>query len=219
MPEKILPTLVEYEKGIRDKLLELGFRSITKREVSNDFERLDLFSRNPKKGKEEGFIFYSNGLKAIVWTTFVLSTETARDEDLGWVLIAKGDRALYFSHPFRRTKNFAENLLNYARIAKERVLNRPLCSECKRQMDIAQGRGIRARYWICTNWKNHENRKSIKLTWDAGLSKDNLAFLKKERDARRKYIAKRRKAGKNANVAPLIRSGMWRVRRSDNLVS
>lgn len=219
MPKKILPDMEAFQFHIKHKLESWGFRSINKIEIEKDFKRLGLFSRNPKEGREEGFIFTSkNGLKVIVWTTFILQDEKARDEDLGWVLITNGDKVLYFAHPFRRTKNFAANLTRYAWIARWRVLNRPLCPDCNRLMDIARGKGIRARYWICTNRTKHKSAKATKISWDYGMPPKALSFLKAERAARRKYIVRRRKDGKLANVAPLIRSGMWTVSRKDNMV-
>ncbi len=95
MPKKMLPSVADFEQFSRD-MQKYGFRAITKPEFFKSFQRLGLRAPRRRLGREAGFIFSANGLNVYVWTTFLMAEQSARDEDAGWVLITKGDKAEYF---------------------------------------------------------------------------------------------------------------------------
>ena len=115
----------------------------------------------------------------------------------------------------RRTKGFLEKLLQYAEIAKQRVVNCPLCPECHQHMRIAQGKGMGARFWICENREQHKNKRCTRASWDSGLSEEHMHFLKKERGVRAKYRKKRRTNNQSVGLAPIIRK-KWKIRIPQN---
>ena len=194
---------------------QMGFRQITRLEIKSDFERKGLVSLKPKKGREIGFIFSANGLDVRIWTTFLVDDLTPRPSDFGWVLITNGDKAEYYAHPFRRTKNFFTNILRYAWICRWKILHRPLCPKCHGYMDITRTKHLKARYWSCKN-KAHAGEK-FREDWDCSLTVGSKTqkFLDKQRKIRHKYNAKRRKAGKEINVA-MRKRRMWVVTRPEN---
>ncbi len=216
MPRQILPDEKAFA-DFKEKLLARGFRELTNEEFSTTFSRLGLTAPRSKEGRETGFIFNANDLKVFVWTTYLNSEQRSRDSDAGWVLIADGDRARYFTHPMMRTKNFLTRLARRAWIARWRVVHRPLCPECRRYMKIAYGRALKSRYWRCDYRSSHHPYKPIFLAWDYGMPPKALAFIEKERKLREKYRDSRKKAGKPNNVAMNNRR-RWKRRRSENSV-
>lgn len=194
---------------------KLHFRKIERVEFGYDMERLGLQAPRRREGREIGFSFWANGLTVIVWTTVLDPAGPAREEDSGWVLIKEGDRVRYFSHPLRRTEGFLRNLYRYARACRERVLERPRCPVCKKQMNIEYGKALGQRYWACFNRKFHE--KPEFATWDHGLSKQSRDFFKVERRERRRYYGLRRAQGKPLHVARLKRVS-WKTTRSENRI-
>ncbi len=214
MPTKVLPT-IETFAWFREVLLRHGFREISTVEFKKDFRRLKLIAPSPREGREAGFQFSSNGLEVVVWTTFLTQHGYARETDAGWVLIKDGDNPRYFKM-LRRTKNFLRNLLYYAIIAQRRAKNRPLCDLCDKRMKIAFGKGIKSRYWSCTD-SSHARNKTSK-SWDTGLSPAAIDFLKPERRRKARYVAKLRAEGKNPGTAIKRRKG-WTVGRPENIVS
>lgn len=200
---------------------ERGFRRITPEESRRNFCRLDLKPPSPREGREVGFVFDANGLTAIVWTSFLLPEWRLREKDCGWVLIRDGDVARYFAHPMFRTKHFLNRLYRRAVVAQLRVLNRPLCPVCRADMRIADGKGLKARYWECQRIIRHPNHKPVFVDWDHGLSPEKypraFAFVEMERKKRRRYRSRARKAGKRVGRALLRRKG-WRVGRLENII-
>ena len=213
MPVQVLPTPAHFE-NFRAYLLKEGFREIGFCEVFKTFARLGLEAPRYHPGREVGFCFEANGWKVYIWTTFVISLQQARKEDTGWVLITKGDKILYSTHPLRRTKYFLRRLYKYALIAKMRVINRPLCPSCQAYMDIERGRGLKSRYFIC---RKKAHLKPIFINWDIGLSAWAKDFLKAERKKRALYRKKRRADGKTVGMAMLTRK-RYKITRPENLL-
>ncbi|MDP1689755.1 MAG: hypothetical protein Q8L52_00930 [bacterium] len=214
MPKKVLPS-AEAFKRFGQSLLRRGFRKLTRAEFKKDFKRLELEAPSPREGREVGFVFSANGLTVFVWTTFLDWEEKARDTDAGWVLIKDGDKVKYFSHPIHRTENFLHNLLGYASAARLRVMNRPLCPKCRAYMNIARGKGLKARYWKCVRPAAH--KKAVSLSWDYGLPPAALDFLRPPRKKHAQYRKKLKAEGKKPGAALRRRKG-WKVGRSKNLV-
>ncbi len=182
-------------------------------EFRRDFERLDLRAPSPREGREVGLQFFANGLQVVVWTTFLIGQDYARDQDAGWVLIKDGDRARYFKI-FHRTKNFLHRLGCYAVIAKERAVLRPLCPKCRRRMNIVYGKGMKSRFWGCTSRSHAE---PAWLSWDHGLPEAMLKFLKKDRRNSARRRAQSRAEGKSPGAAIHRRIG-WIKGRPENAV-
>lgn len=206
MPKQVLPD-VESFRHFEQLLFEREFRKIAQREVRGDMRRLRLTPPTPREGREAGFTFTANGLTVVVWTTFVEAEGKARESDAGWVLIKGGDMPLYFARPVHRTKNFFTNLFWLARIARWKVSHRPLCPECHAHMDIAFGRGLKARYWRC---RKPAHPYSVRLSWDHGLHPDALAYLARLRKERKAYRKREREAGREPGSAQKRRKG-WSV--------
>ncbi len=216
MPSQVLPDEKAFAE-FKQRLLALGFRELTNEEFTKSFKRLGLEAPHSRESRETGFIFAANDLKAYVWTTYLSAERKSRASDAGWVLIADGDRAKYFTHPLRRTKNFLLKLSRYAWIARWRVLNRPLCPQCHGYMRIAYGLALKSRYWRCDKKAAHDPRRPIFLAWDNGLPPKALSFVKKERQPRRKYRQARKKAGLPNDVAMLNRK-KWTKKLQNNSV-
>lgn len=202
MPEKVLPDKEKFNL-FEQEIIKEGFKRISDVEFFNSFRRLGLQAPRFRAGREIGFTFSANGLTVYVWTTFLSQIDRAREEDAGWVVIVEGDNPKYYSHPLMRTKGFLDKLLTNAKIAKERVLNRPVCPVCKAYMQIAKGRGLKSRYWKCR--RIHPVLHIESLGWDCGLSEESLDFLMVERSARRRYRKLLKKAGKVVKPAMLSR--------------
>lgn len=214
MPRQVLPNAKDFKRFTRS-LVRRGFRKLSRAEFRNDFERLELGAPSPREGREVGFAFSANGLTVFVWTTFLDWEKKARDTDAGWVLIRDGDKVKYFSHPIHRTENFLRNLLGYASAARLRVMHRPLCPKCHAYMDIARGKGLKARYWKCARPAAH--KKAVSLSWDYGLPSAALEFLRPLRKKRAQYRDKLRAEGKEPGAAQRRRKG-WKVGQPENLV-
>ncbi len=207
MPVKVLPDVSDLER-LSYELQHLGFRLVTDVEFRKNFVRLGLKAPRPRHGREVGFEFAANGLVVWVWTTWLARECQAREVDEGWVLIADGDEAVYFSHPLHRTKNFTQNLLRQAWLARWRVLHRPLCPKCKNFMDIVRGRGLKARYWRCDRRKAHTDQKPVSLDWDHGLPKKAKKFVEASRKRRERYEKERKAEGKTLHTA-LLKRRSW----------
>lgn len=209
MPKKVLPTAEAFQKFFGE--LEMrGFRRTTQGELASDFRRLALKAPSPREDREIGYTFSANGLTVVVWTT-LLEEGCMRDSDSGWVLIKMGDTVLYYSHPIHRTKDFLRNLLGHARIARLRVLHRPLCPTCGKRMFIAFGKALKTRYWRCNRHPEPQH-----LSWDHGLSTRALKFLSDARRERERYRKRARAEGKEPGAALRRRRG-WKVGRPENL--
>jgi hypothetical protein len=204
LPEQRLPEINDFS-DFEKELKRRGFRRISGPEFSSQFERLGLKAPRPRIGRELGYLFYANEYTVLVWTTWLLKQQEAREEDAGWVLIAEKDNALYFSHPIHRTKNFLQNLLMHARIACWKVRHRPLCPECSNFMSIVRGRALKQRFWKCDRKGLHAGSKDRFRSWDYGLPEDAVNFLKPIREKREKRYAALRAAGKKPHQAMLKR--------------
>jgi hypothetical protein len=153
----------------------------------------------------------------IVWSTFDETLGRARDKDAGWALIREGDKVRYFSRPHNRTGNFLKNLLESACIAQQRVLNFPICPECRARMKIVKGKNLKSRYLECRRVAFHPNKKPVWLSWDHGLPVIVLERVQKRRKKRQRYQEKLRKEGKSPGAAMQRRIG-WKVGRPQNLI-
>lgn len=207
MPEKCLPDLEDF-LGFEKELAKRGFRQISGPEFSLQFDRLGLKAPRPRSGRELGYLFYANQYTVFIWTTWLLKEQVARDEDAGWVLIAEGDKVLYFSHPLHRTKNFLWNLLMQARIACWKVRRRPLCPECRYFMNIVHGLALKQRFWKCERKKLHSDGKNRFRSWDYGLPSEAVNYLRPIRKRRRKRYAALRAEGKKPHQA-LLKRKKW----------
>jgi hypothetical protein len=211
VPKQVLPDESSFQAFERS-LFGRGFRKITRTEFVKDFARLDLRAPSPRPGREAGYAFVANGLTVVVWTTFVESEGKARDVDTGWVLIKERDSPHYFSRPLHRTKNFLYRLLEQACIARQRVINRPLCPLCKALMRITQGKGLKSRYWSCHKPAHSE---FVALPWDHGLPTEVLQAVEKVRKTRAPYQKKLKAVGEKPGKAMLKRKG-WAVGTPEN---
>lgn len=207
MPKQVLPSELDFAY-FADELEALGFREMTDEEFYESFKKKRLKAprkRYPKKQnhRQVGFVFYAYGLRVCVWTTWLKKQDKPKKSSEAWVIIEDKNKALYFSHPIHRTKNFVINLLRQAQIARTRIINRPLCPKCNdwTWMKIVQGRSVKSRYWRCSRKAYHKNNKPEYLDWDCGISDADKAYLKPIRKKRAKYRKKRKKQGKPNNVA------------------
>jgi transposase-like protein len=198
---------------IEDTLVfQWGFEKISPKEIQKEIENLK--SPRSTKGREVGFRYTVNGLEVVVWTTWLLKENKARESDSGWVIIRDAIRKniLYSSHPLHRTKNFAKNLLSQAWIAQWRIQHRPHCPECGKFMVIARGKGMKSRYWKCSNYRDHKTGKSVCRDWDFNLSPKAKAYLRRLRKKRRKYRDKRKKELK-PNYVALKKRKKWEQKK------
>lgn len=212
LPKQILPNFSDFNY-LREEFKLLGFKEISNDEFRKRLNRLGLKSPRFQKGRETGFYFRKNGLTVTVWTTWLEKQSQARKSDAGWVVISEDglddEKALYFSHPIHRTKNYIVNLLNQAWIAQWRVKNRPRCPQCKRFMKIVRGRAIKSRYWRCVNKQDHQTRAVVNLDWDNSLPPKAKKYLKKLRHKRTQYKKTRRQEGKATNQS-IINRNPWK---------
>lgn len=204
MPEKCLPSVKSFLE-FEGELKKRGFRKISSSEFSLQFRRLGLKAPRPRFGRELGYLFYANQYTVLVWTTWIEEQQVAREEDAGWVLIAERDNVLYFSHPIHRTKNFIQNLLMQARIACWKVRHRPLCPACNNFMNIVRGRALKQRFWKCGHRELHAGGKNRFRSWDYGLPKEAIKYIRPIRKKREKRYAALRAEGKKPHQAMLGR--------------
>jgi hypothetical protein len=213
MPTQMLPEERSFANFERS-LVKREFRPFGKSEFSAAFPRLGLVAPSPREGREIGYSFTANGLEVVVWTTFVAKERAARSVDAGWVLIKDGDVVRYFSRPLHRTKNFLHNLLLQAAVARLRVLNRPQCPCCKAFMQIANGKGLKSRYWIC---RKPAHTKPVFCDWDVGLPAVAVKHLQKLR-VRRQAYRKRVQNGGSTPVPAVQRRKGWSVTKPENIL-
>lgn len=209
MPKQQLPKKKDFDH-LKFKLQKWGFCQISEEKTFPEKNKR-LISPRLRKGKESGFLFKANNLMVIVWTTWLEKEERARDSDAGWVLIVDQNKALYFSHPIHRTKNFIVNLLRESYVARQRIINRPICPICGSFMNIKKGKGIKARYWACPNIFIHQDKRNSIKDWDCGIKNPKIRkYLEKKRKKRKKYREKIRKQGKEVKPAIMTRKP-WKV--------
>ncbi|KKQ35164.1 MAG: hypothetical protein US50_C0023G0006 [Candidatus Nomurabacteria bacterium GW2011_GWB1_37_5] len=214
------------------KILELGYQKITNQEKHFDFDRLGLFAPEGRKneGPEVGYKFNQNHMTVKIWTSYVRKVNQVnqasqvnqvvelKKKDSVWIVYLIGDEAVQFQRLYR-TKTFLTRLLSFARAARNRVANRPLCPENKSMMivvkrklkkDLVNGQVVtkywRAKYWRCL-CKSHKTppqsspykgeevpKKFYTEHWEThGLDEIDLNFLKPRKKWRKKYYDKRRK--------------------------
>lgn len=215
MAQKQLPTQTDFLE-FQNQMTQLGFRKREHKTLRDAVIRLGLVNPRNHPGREASFEYHAFELKVVVHTTFVEELQKARDQDLGWVLIVKGDTVLYFAHPNRRTKHFFRNLYRNAKACKERIDNRPLCPECKRAMEIVNGKGLGARYWRCKS-PFHKSKSLITTDWDHGLSIESLLFVETTRAVRARYNKMRKAQGKPYGTARIIRK-RWKIQNPQNKI-
>ena len=197
----------------KTRMFSRGFHEISPTAVQKEIRELKLQPPSPRKGREIGFHYWNKGLEVVVWTTFVEGMGALRERDAGWVLLKEGNEARHFKIVIRR-RRFFYHLLGHARVAQMRAQNRPICPECGRYMSIRYGRALKSRFWGCLN---HAHRKTY-CSWNHGLSKEALEFLKPSRASRRRYRKRLKVEGKSSGAAMRKRKG-WRPAESDNLPS
>ena len=204
MPKQVLPDsagFAWFEKAMQQS----GFRPISDGKFVHDFRRLRLKAPRPRPGREAGFFFSANGLVVRVWTTWLRKDGEAREIDAGWVIIAKGDDALYFKGPMLRTKHFFLTLARRAWITAWRVAHRPHCPACGVFMEIARGHELKSRYWRCDLVDRHRDVAPRWCNWDIGLPPRAQKFVNAWRAERIRYETQCVAAGKNPHAAMLAR--------------
>ena len=217
MPAKALPT-PETFAAFQAKLEELGFRKATPAQITATLRRFGLRAvRGQRSGRETGFVYAANGLEVWVWTTWLENAQTARESDQGWTLIAKpGERRpLYFARPMNRTERFLWRLGMRAEVTQWKVAHRPVCKKCGALMEIALGKHLKDRYWLCDRIADHKDRKPSSRYWDdVGLPAHLQAFLDDERRRDAANDAKAVARGKHPHAAMLkrARNPKWRAR-------
>lgn len=194
-----------------------GFNAYYPKDFKIDKERLGLVSPRKKTGSQVKFYYTKNGLTLVVCSTFDPIANEALPKRNGWVLIKEGDDKKYFAHPFYRTEGFLRRVYYYAIINKCRIDNRPVCPRCKKFMDIVHGKGIKSRYWKCSN-PNHEVETK---DWDHGLKKWMKDYLETIRKARAKQKKKYEitQAEKGKVVIPaVLRRLPWEMQNPQNKI-
>lgn len=200
------------------KMQEIGFLSTGISDQKKLFYRLGLIPPREITGREETYFYHNHGYTVIVHTTYLEEEKKWRDTgtDSGWVLIRKGDEAVYFARPFKRSKGFILKILRYAWITKWKVDNRPLCPECKGYMDIYRKKGSRQYFWICNKSEFHQEQRVTFLPWDYGLPQKASAFVNIRRTNTERYKNDNKKKGITPTPAPLIRK-QWTISNPENL--
>lgn len=181
------PTIQDFQ-WLDKELRALGFHPITVREVREDFDRSKIEMTKPHEGgREEGYaISHGSGYRVKVWTSFLATEQAYRMFDQGWVIIVDhSDNIIYRAQSTRRTKNFVQNLLMRARMARERVIHRPYCNGkggCGQWMHFIQLKN-RGCFWVCKNEAHHGKQRPRKGP-DISLSSTVKTFANKKRKDR-----------------------------------
>lgn len=167
-----------------DEMSKVGFGRISQREVLEDFQRYKIERTKPHSGgREEGFFYiHRSGYMVRVWTSFILAKDDYRRLDWGWVIIVdRRNKIVYRAQITRRTRNFAYNLLMRARMAFERVHNRPICEGCGSWLDFVQQKNGGC-FWSCPNIGSHGSHKACpKLDPDITFSPEVRKYAKEKR--------------------------------------
>jgi hypothetical protein len=214
MPAFVQPDPARFWGMVKD-LEKKGFRRISRNQFPRDQERLGIvLPERRNRAAEVGLRYDENGLQVRIWTTYLESEERVQEEDEAWVIIREGDKARYFSHPIHRTKNFLERLWKWAQVAQQRVKRRPLCPCCKAYMQIANGKGLKSRYWECRKSWVHDDRQFKFLDWDIGLSLKARDFVTRERRLRR--LAEKRRGVKQGGA--MLNRNTAIITRPENLI-
>jgi len=203
----------------------LGFHKIGRKQIHQDFVRLDLQTRIRKiEGYETGFQYSNGTYTEKIWSTFLEKEGKLRDTgtDAGWAILTKGDKLAYCAQYFtRKNKNFFLDLKEYARITKQKIDNTPLCpcEKCLKEMEIHRKKGTRQYFWICIAPEKHSSPEY--RSWDYGLSEEDKKFLGIRRSNTAKYKAKNKKAleetGKPMPVPKAVTRKVRKVGKPENL--
>jgi hypothetical protein len=200
-------------------LLNMGYRKITPSDSRRTFRRLNLSSPRPIEGRETSYRYNHNGYTVILHTSYLELEKKWRNTgtDIGWNLIAEGDKVKYFARPFQRKKGFILKFLRYAWISKWKVDNRPLCPACNAYMHVHRKKGSRQYFWACWNSEEHPDGKPTFLSWDYNLPPKALEFVKIRRDYAARYNAQNKKNGKIV-VPAAVKRRRWKIGSPENLV-
>ncbi len=210
---------LDFDKKIQGP--KMKFTKIEKKYSKRDFERLGLKAPRKIVGRETGYFFEANGYKVKVWTTILEDQKKPRDKgtDVGWVPIVKGDKPVYYAKCFLRIDDeFFTRLLKYAWIAKEKILNIPLCRECQKQMEITRNPKTNQTYFACFHKEDHAEKKNVYEDWDKPLEGKPIAseFLEIRRKQTANYKKRNKKLGLNPTPKAKIRKN-WEIGRPENL--
>lgn len=210
MPNKVLFGEDDFKK-FEQKLTKRGFKRLDPNIVHEDILPEVEIGTPPRKHfkHEVGFGFFGEkGFEVVVWTTYIPPDKRARESDNGWVLIKKGNRVLYYSHPLNRTENFLKRLYISAAIAQVRIQKRPECPQCGRYMEIVRGKGIGSRYWSCFH-----HLKQVNRGWDCNMPPEAMPYVRRIRKERERYYKQVRAKGGQVGSARLDRADRNRKRR------
>lgn len=217
MPPKVLPTREELGAVWINELKPRGFFTVRGLEY---FRRTIHDERavppSPREGAELGFGFTNRDLTAIGWSSYVPAFRAAREEDCGWLVIEQRGEAMYFVQ-LNRTKYFVYNLTMELRIARKRILHRPVCKLCGKEMDIERGQELGQRFWRCPRCPyNSSIRRLVSARWDTkeflgSLSPEEAKHLKRRRASRKRWQDALKKLGKEIRQAMLKRKKWVRV--------
>lgn len=212
MPGKVIfyeEDFLEYQKV----MLASNFRPITTYEFRTELRLANVIAPSKRTGREEGFTYFSLGLRVIVWVSYVASEGATRQFDAGRVLILENNKPTYFGTFVHRTKYFFERMYVYSLAAMEHVASRPTCSKCGNLMSIFQYRkGGRRCFWHCKN-PDHKG-KGPTVSWKHGLSDKTKKYLLPKWSRAAKYYAKLRAEGKEPGKKRESRRG-WKQKNPD----
>ncbi len=219
MEAKKISLTTEDFKFFNEKIIGIGFTKTSIIDQKKLFERLGLIPPRVITGRETTYSYTNHEYTVVVHTTYVEKENRWRGkgEDAGWVLIRKGDEAVYFARPFQRRSGFILKLLRYAWVTKWKVDNRPLCPECSGYMYIKRKTGSRQYFWMCDNKGYHSDETALFRPWDYMLPKKATEFVAIRRSYTEKYNLKNKKKGIVRKPAPLIRK-KWEITKPENLV-
>ncbi len=200
-------------------LVKMGFIQTEDSDQRKLFRRLGLIPPREITGREVTYSYNNHEYTGVIHTTYVLKENKWRDkgEDSGWVLIRKGDEAVYFARPFQRKKGFILKLLRYAWVTKWKVDNRPLCPKCSAYMYIKRKKNSRQYFWMCDNREFHPEESVEFFPWDYMLPKKALEFVEIRRTYTEKYNERNKKDGVIRKPAPTIRK-KWIITKPQNKI-
>lgn len=151
MPKKVLPTYFEY-KGFLQALREINTYKVGSKEEQRFLKKnkisLDKTPR-PQDVYDDICINYNlNGYRVKVRTTIKEEPFQVSKSDSAWIIIENEQgKAVMYSQPIHRTKNFFNTMLNQFKIFQKIVDERPLCT-CGADMNIEKD-GLRSYRFIC----------------------------------------------------------------------
>lgn len=90
-----------------------------------------------------------------------------------------------YSRVVYRTRTFRKDFFKRIWITWLKILDPPLCPECKIRMEICKRRRNRQTWWGCLNDGMHSEHEPHWVPWDAMLPDKALQFVREMRDERR----------------------------------